>query len=175
MSDPTHKSHEYKTALHWDGSKTGGTADYRTYDRQYRIRIKDKPDLVGSSDPVFLGDGALYNPEDLFVAALSSCHLLTYLAECARNRIVVLSYEDEASGTLVLDNKGGGKFSEVTLRPLVTIAEGCDEELAMKLHDESHKRCFVAASVSVPVKHEPVIRVDHNFKTVAKAAIRGTP
>jgi organic hydroperoxide reductase OsmC/OhrA len=168
MSDPTNKTHKYSTALVWQGR----TTDYRTYDRTYTIHIKNKPDLVGSSDPVFLGDGALYNPEDLFVASLSACHLLTYLAECARNRIMVLSYQDEASGTLVLDNKGGGKFEEVTLRPLVTIAEGSDEKLAMELHDESHKRCFVASSVSVPVKHEAVIRVDHNVKTVTTAEIR---
>jgi organic hydroperoxide reductase OsmC/OhrA len=168
MSDPTNKSHKYSTALLWQGS----TTDYRTYNRQYKIRIKNKPDIIGSSDPVFLGDAALYNPEDLFVASLSACHLLTYLAECARNHIVVLTYEDEASGTLVLDNKGGGKFTEVTLRPLVTIAEGSDEELAMKLHDESHKRCFVASSVSVPVNHEPVIRVDHNVKTATATEIR---
>ena len=161
----TSNSHTYKTALLWDGTKSGGTTDYKTYNRQYRIRIGSKPDIIGSSDAIFRGDASLYNPEDMFVASLSACHLLTYLAECARNKIVVLSYEDEASGTLVLDGKGGGKFEEVTLRPLVTIAEGSDEKRAMELHEESHKRCFIASSVSIPVKHEAVVRVDHNVKT----------
>ncbi len=87
-------------------------------------RSMAKPDLTGSADPIFRGDAGVHNPEDLFIAALSSCHLLSYLALCARSKINVVAYEDNAIGTMVLRPDGGGKFESVTLRPKVTIARG---------------------------------------------------
>ncbi|MFN2604397.1 MAG: OsmC family protein [Gemmatimonadaceae bacterium] len=156
--------HAYRAQLVWDGNRGDGTSNYATYGRRYTIRFKGKSDLAGSADAMFRGDADLHNPEDLFIASLSSCHLLSYLALCARNKISVIAYEDEASGTLELKPGGSGAFSEVTLHPLVTIAEGGDEELAMKLHDKAHEQCFIASSVKIPVHHEPVVRVDHNVK-----------
>jgi organic hydroperoxide reductase OsmC/OhrA len=108
---------------------------------------------------MFRGDANIYNPEDLFVAALSSCHLLSYLALCARTKINVIAYEDNASGTLLLRPDGGGKFESVTLRPVVTIAPGGDEKRALELHETAQDLCFIAASVSIPVLHEPQIKV----------------
>jgi organic hydroperoxide reductase OsmC/OhrA len=148
------KVHEYASRLVWEGNKGDGTASYATYGRNYRVLMTGKVDIEGSADAMFKGDSAKHNPEDLFVAALSSCHLLSYLALCARNGISVAAYEDEASGTMEMTADGGGRFTEVVLRPRVKIASG-DLELAMKLHERAHHYCFIANSVSCAVRNEP--------------------
>jgi organic hydroperoxide reductase OsmC/OhrA len=152
-------AHDYKAHLIWDGNLGDGTSSYTGYGRKYRLQIDGKPDLMGSADPIFRGDANVYNPEDLFVAALSSCHLLSYLALCARTKINVIAYEDDASGTVVMRPDGGGKFESVTLRPTVTIASGSDAKRALELHETAHDLCFIAASVAIPVLHEPQIKV----------------
>jgi len=152
-------AHDYKARLVWDGNLGDGTTTYTGYGRKYHLQIDGKPDLIGSADPIFRGDANIYNPEDLFVAALSSCHLLSYLALCARTKINVIAYEDNASGTLVLRPDGGGKFESVTLRPVVTIAAGGDEKRALELHETAQDLCFIAASVNIPVLHEPMIKI----------------
>ena len=104
MSTPSGKknAHDYKARLVWDGNLGEGTSTYTGYGRKYRVQFDGKPDLTGSADPIFRGDANIYNPEDLFVASLSSCHLLSYLALCARSKINVIAYEDDAIGTMVL-------------------------------------------------------------------------
>jgi organic hydroperoxide reductase OsmC/OhrA len=109
---------------------------------------------------MFRGDANAYNPEDLFVAAISSCHLLSYLALCARSKINVVANEDNASGTLLLRPDGGGIFESVTLRPVVTLAPGSDEKRALELHETAHDLSFIAASVKIPVLHEPQIKLE---------------
>lgn len=146
MLDP----HRYVLELGWQGSDT---LTYESYDRTYHVRIKGKPELIGSANPMFRGDGAIHDPEDLLLAALSACHLLTYLALCARARINVVSYEDQASGMLVLTKDGGGAFSEVMLNPKVVVAEPHMVEKALRFHDEVHKYCFISRSVNFPVRH----------------------
>lgn len=150
------RSHEYRARLFWTGAGQGPTTDYRGYSRDYRIEIAGKPPLDGSADPTFHGDPARHNPEDLLLAALSGCHLLTYLALCARAGISVAAYEDSASGTMVLEG-GGGHFTEVVLRPRVTLAAGADAAEARRLHAVAHGDCFIAASVNFPVRNEPEI------------------
>jgi organic hydroperoxide reductase OsmC/OhrA len=163
-------AHGYKAHLVWEGNLGDGTTTYTGYGRKYRLKIDGKPDLLGSADPVFRGDANVYNPEDLFVAALSSCHLLSYLALCARTKINVVAYEDEASGTVVMRPDGGGKFESVTLRPIVTIAPGSDEKRALELHETAHDLCFIAASVSIPVLQEPQIKIaDATTKQLQKS------
>jgi organic hydroperoxide reductase OsmC/OhrA len=161
-------AHDYKARLVWDGNLGDGTSTYAGYGRKYRVQFAGKPDLPGSADPIFRGDANVYNPEDLFVASLSSCHLLSYLALCARSKINVVAYEDDASGTMVMRPDGGGKFESVTLRPSVTIAAGSDAKRAMDLHETAHDMCFIAASVNIPVLHEPMIRVDQATKPAQK-------
>lgn len=160
--DPAHssrmKAHEYEAALDWEGNTGAGTADYRGYERRYRVSIAGKPDLIGSADATFRGDAALHNPEDLLVAALSSCHMLSYLALCARNGVSVISYADRATGRMVL-SPPGGRFEQVVLRPRVTIAGGERAALAMELHEQAHASCFIASSVNFPVTCEP--QVEH--------------
>ena len=148
--------HHYATSLEWNGDTGLG---YRGYDRTHIVRIAGKPDLITTSDPTFLGDPTKHNPEDLMVAALSSCHLLTYLALCARARIVVTAYRDAATGTMVTTAAGGGHFTEVVLHPEVTVAEEAMLLKARELHAAAHKYCFIASSVNFPVRHEATCRV----------------
>lgn len=151
--------HEYNAQLVWTGNTGEGTRTYAGYGRNHDIRIADKPDLALSADKVFRGDPARHNPEDLLVAALSGCHMLAYLALCAREGVNVLAYEDRASGTLVTNPDGGGRFESVMLSPVVTIAPDSDEQQALELHDTAHAQCFIANSCSIPVRHRPTIRV----------------
>jgi organic hydroperoxide reductase OsmC/OhrA len=151
-------AHRYESLLVWEGNLGSGTADYRSYGRQYRLRIDGKPELVGSADPAFRGDASVHNPEDLFVAAISSCHMLSYLALCAKYRIVVVAYEDRAAGTMREDGRGGGRFEEVVLAPVVTIAPGSDAEKALALHERAHEQCFIAASCSSPIRIRAEVR-----------------
>jgi organic hydroperoxide reductase OsmC/OhrA len=154
MSDEPHR---YTARLTWDGNRGVGTTSYTTYGRDYHVAIEGKPDLAGSADPTFRGDPALHNPEDLFLIAISSCHLLTYLALCAKHRVNVIAYTDHATGTMELDRRGGGRFTEVVLHPTVTLAPGADRHRAASLHEEAHALCFIANSCSVPIRHEATI------------------
>jgi organic hydroperoxide reductase OsmC/OhrA len=95
-----------------------------------------------------------WNPEDLLVASLSSCHMLWYLHLCAQAKITVLAYRDDASGTMVEDEGGGGRFTAAVLKPVVTIAAGGDVARAKALHEEAHRLCFIANSVNFPVTIE---------------------
>jgi organic hydroperoxide reductase OsmC/OhrA len=150
--------HTYKSQLIWDGNRGDGTSTYAGYGRGHRILVDGKPELRGSADPMFKGEADTHNPEDLLLAAVSSCHMLSYLALCARASINVLDYRDEASGDLVLDARGGGKFEEIRLHPIVTIANADDKDRALALHEKAHELCFIANSCSVPIHHHAEIR-----------------
>ena len=156
---PAPKSHTYAVTVTWTGNRGTGTSAYRAYDRAHEIAAPGKPVLPASSDPAFRGDPARYNPEDLLVASLSSCHMLWYLHLCATNGVAVLDYRDAAGGVMVERPDGGGAFQEVVLRPEITLAPGADPERARALHADAHARCFIANSVNFPVRHEPVVRV----------------
>lgn len=149
------KQHGYLLELEWRGDHT---RTYEGYTREHIIRINGKSELRATADPMFRGDAALHNPEDLLLAALSGCHLLTYLALCARARIDVRSYRDNATGTLLLTPDGGGRFTEVVLRPEVVVADIAMLEKARAFHDAAHKYCFIARSVNFPVRHEAAVR-----------------
>jgi len=153
------KTHEYHTHIVWAGNLGSGTSRWDRYDRAYRIRVDGKPEITGSAHPSFRGDPDRHDPEDLFLAAISSCHMLAYLALCARAGVSVVSYEDKAHGSLRLDRSGGGRFTEFTLRPNVTISSG-DSAMAEALHERAHEVCFIASSCSVPIRVEPIIRVE---------------
>lgn len=148
--------HHYTLHLAWQGDHT---RTYDSYTREHHIRIAGKPDLIATADPMFRGVSALHNPEDLLLAALSGCHLLTYLALCARARINVLRYQDQAEGTLVLTKDGGGHFSEVVLRPQVVVEHEGMLAKARHFHGEVHKYCFIARSVNFPVRCEGEVSV----------------
>jgi organic hydroperoxide reductase OsmC/OhrA len=148
--------HHFAVRVQWQGNLGTGTSDYRSYSRDHLVTSEGNPPIEGSSDRAFRGSPERWNPEELMVAALSQCHLLSYLHVAATNGIVVTAYEDDAGGTMQQTNNGGGHFTSVTLRPRVTISAG-DPELALALHREASEKCFIAASVNFPVLHEPVI------------------
>lgn len=146
-------SHQYEASIVWSGAEQGPTASYEGYSREYRIAIAGKPELRGSADPSFRGDPGLHNPEDLLVVSLAACHMLTYLALCARAGIPVVSYEDRAWGEMTIKDKRL-RFTEVILRPNVVVAAGADLAKAGELHEQAHDLCFVANSVNFPIRHE---------------------
>lgn len=152
---------EHRYALHtvWTGSRGVGTTGYRDYDRAVTISVAGKPDLLASADKPFRGDPARWNPEDLLLAALSECHLLSYLHACVQAGVQVLAYEDDATGVMVEDGRGAGAFRDVTLHPRVTVAEESMIEAARLAHAQAREWCFIANSVNFPVHHDAVISV----------------
>ena len=148
--------HQYQLSVVWTGNRGTGTSSYRDYSRDHEVQALGKPALPGSSDPNFRGDGSRYNPEELLVASLSSCHMLWFLHLCADAGIVVTAYRDDASGTMVEHPDGSGEFTGVTLRPQAKIIDPARIGETAALHDRAHALCFVARSVKFPVRHEPV-------------------
>ena len=148
--------HKYRVSVLWTGNRGTGTSGYRDYGRDHTIRSGSKPDIPGSSDAAFLGDAARWNPEDLLIASASACHKLWYLHLCADAGIAVLDYRDDAEGTM-LDSPQQGKFTQIVLRPHVTIRAGDDAGLAERLHHAAHEKCYVANSVNFPILCEPVV------------------
>ena len=148
--------HHYQVDVEWTGNLGAGTQSYRSYERSHDIRIAGKPTLTGSADPTFHGDASRHNPEDLLIAALSACHMMSYLHVATVAGVVVTAYTDAAEGTLVLEGIGG-HFVEVMLHPVVTISADSDAAKAEALHVDAHLVCFIANSVNFPVRCEPRI------------------
>jgi organic hydroperoxide reductase OsmC/OhrA len=148
--------HHYSLEVQWTGNLGEGTSSYRGYSRDHDILIPGLPVLHGSADPTFHGDRSRYNPEQLLLAALAQCHMLSFLHVAVRHGVVVTDYRDEATGTLRLNRDGSGQFESVTLHPQVTLADPDHVSLAEKLHHEANQVCFIARSVNFPVLHEPL-------------------
>jgi len=147
--------HTYQLTLIWTGNKGTGTDSYRSYERSHVISIENKPDLFLSADPAYRGDSTLYNPEELLLASLSGCHMLWFLHLCSDNGIVVTNYLDHPIGHMQLTPDGGGKFTEVTLQPEVTVSHKSMLNQLDELHKLANQRCFIANSVNFPVHHRP--------------------
>ena len=146
--------HQYHTRVVWTGNLGSGTSSYRAYSRNHEVSAEGKPLLAASSDPAFRGDRSRYNPEELLLAALSSCHMLSYLHLCADRDVNVLEYEDDAVGQMQQRPDGSGAFTEAVLRPRMKVSAESDVEVARELHQEAHRLCFIANSVNFPVRFE---------------------
>ncbi|NEX93017.1 OsmC family protein [Caulobacter sp. 17J65-9] len=153
------RTHRYAVTVEWTGDRGAGTSRYDAYDRDHQIAVAGKPAIPGSSDPAFRGDPGRWNPEELLVGAVSACHKLWYLHLCAVNGVTVTAYVDRAEGEMVEDADGGGRFEAFVLRPEVTIRAG-DPAVAEGLHAQAHEKCFIANSLTAPVRVEPVVRVE---------------
>jgi organic hydroperoxide reductase OsmC/OhrA len=151
------QTHSYSAQVTWTGASRGPTVSYQSYSREYLVEIAGKAPVRGSADSSFRGDPALHNPEDMLVVSLATCHMLSYLADCARAGIKVVSYEDKATGTMAMKDKRI-RFTGVTLHPRVTIAEDGDIAKATLLHEQAHEECFIANSVNFPVHHEAIVK-----------------
>lgn len=148
--------HSYTVTVEWLGNRGTGTSGYRDYGRGHLVTAPGKHPIEGSADRTFHGDMDRWNPEEMLLAALSQCHMLSYLHVAVLNGVVVTGYTDEATGTLALDRSGGGRFTSATLHPRVELADPAQAELAQRLHGEASEKCFIANSVNFPVLHEPL-------------------
>jgi len=153
------KLHNYTLSLQWTGNIGSGTSAYRAYERSHEIHKEGKPHILLSSDPAFRGDKTRYNPEETLVASLSSCHMLWYLHVCSEAGVIVVDYEDNASGIMEETANGSGRFLEVTLHPMVTVSDASMIDKANALHHKANEFCFIANSVNFPVKHEADCKV----------------
>jgi organic hydroperoxide reductase OsmC/OhrA len=153
------RTHSYGVWITWTGNRGTGTSEYRAYDRDHDVTADGRPVIAASSEPLFRGDPARWNPELELVAALSQCHMLWYLHLCAAAGVIVTSYTDHAAGTMTEADDGGGRLTGVVLRPQVTVASPQMTETAASLHAEAHTKCFIANSVNFPVRHEPIITI----------------
>ncbi|MFF9477748.1 OsmC family protein [Streptomyces sp. NPDC014733] len=156
---PKAREHTYRTRVVWTGDLGSGTSGYRDYDRGHEVSAEGPPPLFGTADPAFLGSTGAWNPEQLLLASLSQCHMLTYLALCALNGVTVNGYEDNSGATMAEDGAGGGAFTEAVLHPRVRVVSESMRERALALHEEAHRKCFIANSVAFPVRCEPTVEV----------------
>jgi organic hydroperoxide reductase OsmC/OhrA len=143
---------EHRARVAWE--RTTDDFEYDTYPRDHEWSFAEAH-VAASSAPEFKGTASRVNPEEALVAALSSCHMLTFLAICARKRIAVDRYEDAAVGTLEKNEEGRLAMTKVVLRPRITFAgEAPSPEALGKLHESSHRNCFIANSVRTEVTVE---------------------
>jgi len=143
---------EHRATVRWQNS--GDTLDYDHFSRDHSWTVKEgRLAVPASSAPAYRGNPDRMDPEDALVAALASCHMLTFLAIAARRRLVVLDYSDEARGWLEPDPEGRLAVTRVELRPLVRFAPGTALSAAelRNLHDKAHRGCFIANSVKAAV------------------------
>ncbi|WIB25113.1 OsmC family protein [Curtobacterium sp. MCSS17_015] len=151
--------HSYEVSVHWTGDRGTGTSGYRDYGRDHLVSADGKPDVLGSADPTFRGDRDRWNPEELVLAALTQCHMLSYLHVAVTRGFTVVQYDDRATASLDLHRDGSGELTGAVLRPVVTIREADRVEDAVSAHAEANRLCFIARSVAFPVHHEPEIVV----------------
>ncbi len=149
------REHKYAAFLRWTGNRGEGTAKYDGYERRHEISVPGKPLLELSSAYEFRGDRENYNPEELLVISLSSCHMLWYLHLCSDAGVEVTAYEDTPYGIMMENDNGSGQFREVILKPKVKVAKESMVSGALEIHDKAHQMCFIARSCNFPVRHEP--------------------
>ena len=149
--------HEYRVTITWTGNTGAGTNGYDGYSRAFEMEAEGRHSIAGSSDPAFRGDDGRWNPEQMLVGALASCHKLWFLHLAAVAGVVVTAYVDHAEGTMrTTPGAESGRFERVTLHPQVTIDAASDASKIAALHEDAHRRCYIANSVNFPVNCEPV-------------------
>jgi organic hydroperoxide reductase OsmC/OhrA len=148
------ETHTYRASLGW----TGSNRDYNSFDRTLQVTFEGKTAIEMSAAPEYKGDPARLNPEDLLVASLASCQMLTFLAIASMSKVEVLEYRDEAIGKV---DKADGKMKmvRVVLRPKIVLAPGSNRDRAAGLVTKAHEQCFIANSVTTEVVVEPEFEV----------------
>jgi organic hydroperoxide reductase OsmC/OhrA len=149
--------HLFQAVAKWTSNQ--GDSTKRFYSKSHKILIEGKPVLNVSAAKSFKGDPELYNPEDLLLSSLVSCHMMSYLYVCSQNGIEVLEYSDNAEATLAVSPDGSGHFIEVILNPKVTIANPDKILMAIDLHQKANQLCFIANSCNFPVLHNACCEV----------------
>ena len=145
--------HLFKAKLDWFSNENKADSTTRNYTKSHTIAIEGKEILNVSAAKAFKGDPQLYNPEDLLLSSVVSCHMMSYLYVCSQNGIEVLSYSDAAEATLEVLENGSGRFTEVRLYPKVTISQSEKINEALSLHAKANELCFIANSCNFPIVH----------------------
>jgi len=145
---------EHRSRVVW--SRGDHDFSYETYSRDHVWRFEGGVEVPASSAPSFFGTAERVDPEEALVAALSSCHMLTFLALAARKRLVVESYEDDAVGVMEKNADGKLAVTRVVLRPRITWGggESPDDGTVDRMHHQAHEHCFIANSVRTEVVME---------------------
>jgi organic hydroperoxide reductase OsmC/OhrA len=146
----------FETRVRWVGAHSREPLGPRSYTRDLLVEPEGKPSIPGSASSRFFGDDGRYNPEDLMLASLGECHLLTYLALAAKAGIRVTALSAQVRGTIGRV-EGKMRFREATIRVVTEIAAGADAEQAHQLHEPAHEHCFMASSVNFPVRIEATV------------------
>jgi organic hydroperoxide reductase OsmC/OhrA len=141
-------THQFSARAQWRKAGDGPAAFNHT------VAFEGRTPITVSAAPQYKGDPSKTNPEELFLASLASCQLLSYLALAGRAGIDVVAYEDDAQATLAIADKKM-RMTEVVLRPRITVAAGADVAKARALVDAAHEVCFIANSVACTVRVEP--------------------
>jgi organic hydroperoxide reductase OsmC/OhrA len=150
--------HHYQVTVTWTGNTGAGTTDYNDYSRSFDLEAVGPQVIAGSSDAVFHGERERWNPEQLLVGSLAACHKLWFLHLAAVAGVIVTSYIDHAEGTMrTVPGAETGRFESVTLRPIVTVTTDSNADLIPALHEDAHRRCFIANSVNFPVHCEGIV------------------
>ena len=141
----------FKISTRWE--KTSQLFTYETYNRDHLIEFSGEQTLKTSAAAGYFGNADMTNPEELLASAVSSCHMLTFLALCSKMGYVVLTYEDDAVAILDKNEQNVTAVTEITLHPTTTFlgAKVPDLEKLTFMHDKAHKNCFVANSVKCKV------------------------
>lgn len=157
--------HHFEIQLSWSNIDQNPINDASTearnqrarFDRDHTIVSQAIAEIRGSAAKQFHGNQDNWNPEQLFIAAIAQCHMLTFLFLAHKKGFNIVSYSDAASGEIVLDNDGiGGEFSQISLKPVVQISpsEQNNHDLIRELHEinaQAEMHCFIRRSVSAPV------------------------
>jgi len=147
--------HTYSISLTWTGNQGTGTSGLRDFTRDSECSSENHPSIPLSTDPGFLGDGSRYNPEELLAAALSNCHMLSFLFLCTQAKIIVTGYQDDATVIRTADPGQLGKLTSAVLKPQVTLEDEAQRVEADALHQKAHHMCLIAQAMSIPVQIEP--------------------
>ncbi|MEC4117097.1 OsmC family protein [Myroides phaeus] len=145
--------HLFKAALNWIATNKPKKSNEKVYAKSHTIKIEGKDILAISATKAFKGDPTLLNPEDLLLSALTSCHMMSYLYVCQQHNIEVLAYEDNSEATLILNADGSGRITKVVLNPIVHIRDKSQKALALQLHLQANKLCFIANSCNFEIEH----------------------
>lgn len=149
-----HNVLEYKIDLDWIGSVA--TEKRFKYDKTYQLSFKNKPTIIGSADPIFHGNAELYNPEEMLLSALASCHMMSFFYLCGKEKIKIDSYSDQPLGVLKINPNGSGQFEEVTLNPTIKTEETNLNKIT-ELFTKAGDYCFIARSCNFRIIHKPNI------------------
>lgn len=147
--------HLFKVKLNWSSTPKEAVSTSKQYLKTHQIAIEGKEILSISAAKAFKGDPNLYNPEDLLLSSLVSCHMMSYLYVCSQNGIDVVSYQDDAEGTLEVSENGSGRFTEVRLYPKTVIKQQEKTTEALILHVKANELCFIANSCNFKIVHFP--------------------